>query len=88
MCFPIFDRLLTQALPFNKSSYSGKNVLIRGVNCEKFRSIPLHNLRLQSDLVSGEVFVGIIESLPFDGIHLLLGNDLARDKVKMDPIYK
>ena len=78
--------ILTQALPFNKSSYSGENVLIRGVNCEKFRSIPLHNLRLQSDFVSGEVSVGIIESLPFEGIHLLLGNDLAGDKVKVDPI--
>ena len=78
--------ILTQPLPFNKSSYSGENVLIRGVNCEKFRSIPLHNLRLQSDLVSGEVSVGIIESLPFEGIHLLLGNDLAGDKVKVDPI--
>ena len=55
--------------------------MIRIVNCEKFRSIPL-----QSDLVSGEVSVGIIESLPFDGIHLLLGNDLAGDKVKVDPI--
>ena len=60
--------------------------MIRGVNCEKFRSIPLQNLRLQSDLVSGEVSVGIIESLPFEGIHLLLGNDLAGDKVKVDPI--
>ena len=78
--------ILTQALPFNKSSYSGENVLIRGVNCEKFRSISLHNLGLQSDLVSGEVPVGIIESLPFDGIHLLLGNDLAGDKVKVDPV--
>ena len=36
--------------------------------------------------MSGEVSVGIIESLPFDGIHLLLGNDLAGDKVKVDPI--
>ena len=60
--------------------------MIRRVNCNNFRSIPLHSLRLQSDLVSGEVFVGIIESLPFDGIHLLLGNDLAGDKVIVDPI--
>ena len=78
--------ILTQALPFCESSYSGENVLIRGVNCKKFCAIPLHNLKLQSDLVSGVVSVGIIESLPFDGIHLFLGNDLAGDKVKVDPI--
>ena len=38
-------------------------------------------LKLQSDLVSGDVTTGVIESLPFDGIQLLLGNDLAGDKV-------
>ena len=34
--------------------------------------------------MSGEVSVGVIESLPFDRIHLLLGNDLAGDNVKVD----
>ncbi len=29
---------------------------------------------------------GKIESLPFDGLHLILGNDLASDKVKANPI--
>ncbi len=36
--------------------------------------------------MTGEVSLGIIESLPFDGIHLILGNDLAGDKVKANPI--
>ena len=78
--------VLTQALPFSESSYSGKNFLIRGVGSTDYRSIPLHNLRLQSDFTTGDVSVGIIESLPFEGIHLLLGNDLAGDKVKVNPI--
>jgi hypothetical protein len=78
--------ILTKTLPFSESSYSGKNVLIRGVNSTDYCSIPLHNLKLQSDLVTGDVSLGIIESLPFDGIHLILGNDLAGDKVKANPI--
>ena len=30
--------------------------------------------------------VGIIPSLPFKGVHLPLGNDLAGDKVVIDPL--
>ena len=30
--------------------------------------------------------VGIRPSLPFKGVHLLLGNDLAGDKVVVDPL--
>ena len=59
--------------------------MIRGVD-SNYRSIPLHDLKLQSDLVSGDVTIGVIESLPFDGMHLLLGNDLAGDRVKVNPI--
>ena len=76
--------ILTKTLPFYTNSYSGKNVFIRGVNSKDYRSIPLHNLKLQSDLVTGDVSLGVIESLPFDGIHLLLGNDLAGDKVTVN----
>ena len=43
-------------------------------------------MSLASKLVSGPVKVGIKPSLPFKGISLLLGNDLAGDKVVTDPI--
>ena len=46
----------------------------------------LHNIYLSSDLVTGLVAVGIRPSLPFKGVHLLLGNDLAGDKVVVDPL--
>ena len=41
---------------------------------------------MSSDLVTGPVAVGIRTSLPFKGVHLLLGNDLAGDKVVVDPL--
>ena len=78
--------ILTNTLPFSEKSYSGKNVLIRGIDAQKYTSVPLHNINLQSKLVSGDVQIGIIDTLPFDGIHLLLGNDLAGSKVNVDPI--
>ena len=41
---------------------------------------------MSSDLVTGLVAAGIRPSLPFKGVHLLLGNDLAGDKVVVDPL--
>ena len=41
---------------------------------------------MSSDLVNGSVAVGIRQTLPFKGVHLLLGNDLAGDKVVVNPL--
>ena len=78
--------LLANTLPFSDVSFTGTNVLIKGVDSSEFTSIPLHNAYLSSDLVSGHVVVGILPSLPFDGVHFLLGNDLAGSKVEVNPL--
>ena len=41
---------------------------------------------MSSDLVTGLVVIGIKPSLPFKGVHLLLGNDLAGDKVVVNTL--
>ena len=78
--------ILMKKLPFSESSHSGATVLKRGINSKDYCSVPLLKLKMQSNLVTGVISLGIIESLPFEGIHLLLGNDLAGDKVKANPI--
>ena len=77
--------ILADTLPFSEKTSSGTSVLIQGVECG-FINVPLHNIYLSSDLVTGLVAVGIRPSLPFKGVHLLLGNDLARDNVVVDPL--
>ena len=77
--------ILADTLPFSEKTSSGTSVLIQGVECG-FVNVPLHNIYLSSDLVTGLVAVGIRPSLPFKGVHLLLGNDLAGDKVVVDPL--
>ena len=77
--------ILADTLPFSEKTSTGTSVLIRGVECG-FVNVPLHNIYLSSDLVSGPVAVGIRPSLPFKGVHLLLGNDLAGDKVVVNPL--
>ena len=77
--------ILADILPFSEKTSSGTSVLIQGVECGTV-NIPLHHVNLSSDLVTGLVVIGITPSLPFNGVHLLLGNDLAGDKVVVNPL--
>ena len=77
--------ILADTLPFSEKTSSGTSVLIQGVECG-FVNVPLYNIYLSSDLVKGPVAVGIRQTLPFKGVHLLLGNDLAGDKVVVNPL--
>ena len=76
--------ILADILPFSEKTSSGTSVLIQGVECGTV-NIPLHHVNLSSDLVTGLVVIGITPSLPFKGVHLLLGNDLAGDRVLVNP---
>ena len=70
---------------FSEESSSGESVLIQGVECG-FVKVLLHHVNLTSDLLSGPVTVGVRSVLPVYGVHLVLGNDLAGDKVVVNPI--
>ena len=78
--------VLANALPFSEKSSSFSSVLIKGVGCPNWTSLPLHNVLLCSDLVKGPIKIAVSSSLPFKGIHLVLGNDLAGYKVVANPI--
>ena len=47
--------------------------------------VPLHEVNINSSLINGNIVIGIIPSLPVGGISLILGNDLAGEKVMVDP---
>ena len=44
-------------------------------------SVPLCKLMLDSELVKGEVVVRVRSSLPIEGIDVILGNNLAGERV-------
>ena len=77
--------ILADTLPFSEKTFSGTSVLIQGVEFG-FVNVPLHNIYLSSDLVTGLVAVSIRPYLHFKGVHLLLGYDLAGDKVVVNPL--
>ena len=76
---------MADTLPFSEKTSAGISVLIQGVECG-FVNTPLHNIYLSSDLVNGPVAVGIRQTLPFKGVHLLLGNDLAGEQVVVNSL--
>lgn len=76
--------MLTEVLPLSPSSSTKFCALIQGI--WGFTPVPLYTINLQCDLVKGPVTVGIVQTLPMNGIHFLLGNDLAGDKVRADPV--
>lgn len=76
--------VLDSVLPFSENTAIGSNVLIQGVEMGCI-SVPLHSIKLDSPLVSGQVVVGIRPSLPVEGISFILGNDLAGGKVPVHP---
>lgn len=44
-------------------------------------SVSLHKVKIQSDLVTGEIMVGLRLVLPIEGVHLILGNKLSGNRV-------
>ena len=71
-------------LPFGTSSATGKSIVIQGID-GGFKKVPLHLVILVSDVVSGSVVVGVLNTLPVKGVSMLLGNDLAGGKVIAEP---
>ena len=77
--------LLEGVLPLSEKTFTGKSLLLQGVECGVM-DVPLHEVHLKSDLITGPVIVGVRPTLPIQGVSLLLGNDLAGGKVVADPI--
>lgn len=75
--------ILESILPFSKVSDTGSCVMVRGMGLVPFSS-PLHVVTLKCGLVAGDVAVGVRPQLPVEGIHMILGNDLAGSKVWAD----
>ena len=76
--------ILDTVLPFSAQTYTSSSVLLQGVG--GYVNVPLHKVYLKSGIVSGLVVVGVTSSLPVNKVTLILGNDLAGERVSADPI--
>ena len=76
--------MLDSVLPLTENNFTGANVLISGVEMGVLE-VPLHEVNIKSSLINGKIVIGMRPSLPVEGISLILGNDLAGEKVMVDP---
>ena len=76
--------MLDGVLPLTENRCTGANVLISGVEMGVLE-VPLHEVNIKSSLINGNTVIGMRPSLPVEGISLILGNDLAGEKVMVDP---
>lgn len=76
--------ILEDFLQFTDESALGSSVLVEGFGGGHL-ICPLHTIRLQTALVSGDVVVAVCPYLPIEGVSFILGNDLAGGKVLAAP---
>ena len=78
--------MLDSVLDLTENSFTGANVLISGVEMGVLE-VPLDEVNIKSSLINGNIVIGTCmrPSLPVEGISLILGNDLAGEKVMVDP---
>ena len=76
--------MLDSVLPLTENSFTGANVLISGVEMGVLE-VPLHEVNIKSSFINGNIVIGMRPSLPVKGISLILGNDLAGERVMVDP---
>ncbi|XP_074648994.1 uncharacterized protein LOC141904313 [Tubulanus polymorphus] len=77
--------ILENTLPLSDKTYTGRDVLIKGVGNEVL-SIPLHKVHLNSAIINGSFVVGVCTSIPVKDIKFLLGNDIAGGEVNLNPV--
>ena len=77
--------ILESALSFCDKSSVGASVILQGVE-GGYVNAPLHEVDLKSDLVSGKVKVGVRPSFPVKDVSIILGNDLAGERVVPSPV--
>ena len=67
-------------LPVSDETYTGVNIILETIG-DTVHSVPLHEIHLSSDLGSDLVTVGMTSALLLDDVSLLLGNDIAGEKL-------
>ena len=76
--------MLDSVLPLTEKSFTGANVLISGVEMGVLE-VPLHEVNIKSSLINGKIVIGMRPCLPVEGISMILENDLAGERVMVDP---
>ena len=75
--------IVASVLPFSENSDTGDYIPVLGMGMNVL-NVPLHKIRLFSDLFQGEAQVGVRPALPIEGVTMILGNGLVGARVWAD----
>ena len=78
--------LLENTVKLTEATSLGRTITVKGMT-EAIQA-PLHRIYLDSELYTGNVIVGIWNTLPIEGISLILGNDIMGSKVSAEPVIE
>ena len=76
--------ILSGILPLGPKTDCNASTVVRGIGLD-YVPAPLHNIYIESNLVSGLFPVAVREQFPVDGVEFILGNDIAGGKVYPSP---
>ena len=77
--------MLDSVLPLTKNSFTCTNVFTSVAEMGSHLEVKLHAVNIKSSLLNGNIAIGMKPPLPVEGISLILVNDLACEKVMVDP---
>ena len=66
-------------MPRESETATGERVVIQGVGGNVV-SVPLHQISLGSEIVCGTVIIGVVDSLPMQGILMLRKRKTTKEK--------
>ncbi len=76
---------LKSVLPLSVDTDLHNSVLVESIGDTEYQSLQLHKVCLKSKYVTGDVTIGIVDKIPVESVHMLLGNDIAGGQVNMCP---
>ena len=78
--------MLNSVLPLSDDTDLHKSMVVECIGDGEYQSLPLHKVCLKSKHVIDDVIVGIVDKIPVDSVHMLLGNEFAGGQVNMCPV--
>ncbi|KAK7889547.1 hypothetical protein WMY93_025107 [Mugilogobius chulae] len=76
--------ILSGVLPLGSKTDCHLSTVVKGIGLS-YVPAPLHNVHIESKLVSGTFPVAVRDQFPVDGVDFIMGNDIAGGKVYPSP---
>lgn len=68
--------ILESVLTFSPQSHIGESMLVKGIR-PNVLYVSFYKVKLKSELIQGDVIVGVRPALPIEGVYIILRNRLV-----------